>query len=156
LGAKVRWWVGRYGLAEVSGVGCAFLSSASTHALTGSEFAAAYAAALGETAGFYGVMLARDLWCDRRARRAQGRSYGFRGVRDTARNLLIEFGPAELADVAVVRPTAIRICTALLDREFGVAAGKVIADVVFYSTAIAAYGLRRRLAGKRRRVTSTE
>jgi ornithine decarboxylase len=96
--------------------------------------AGAYAGAIGETIGFYAVILVRDL---------RGRRGDRAGLR-TARGLLVEFGPAELVDTFAARPLAMYGGAALVGNTLGgVLIGKVAADVVFYALAIIGYEMRR-------------
>ena len=61
----------------------------------------------------------------------------------TVRDLLIEFGPAELVDTVLVRPLFMYLMPSLLDNfTAGILVGKLAADVVFYSLAIGAYELK--------------
>ncbi|MGP3919061.1 hypothetical protein [Nonomuraea sp. 10N515B] len=99
----------------------------------------AFAGSLGETIAFYAVLLVRDL-------RARRRSDPRRpAVYVTVRGLLVEFGPAEVADTLVVRPFAMYVGPMIVaDAAIGVALGKFAADLVFYTLAIIGYELRRR------------
>ena len=136
-------WLRRYGPAEVTGIGTALLGSYVVHALTGNEIAAAFGGALGETLGFYGVIVGREIRTDRRTARAGGVTYGPRAWLTTAANLMIEFGPAEILDSGIIRPAAMGFGTRLLGRALGVPLGKLAADVTFYVPVILLYEWRR-------------
>ena len=111
-------WLRRYGPAEV----CGLLGAFTGYLLArGHAAPAAYAAAIGESIGFYGCFLA----CRKCSLRA----------------LLIEFGPAEALDTLLVRPAAMALATAALGPAVGVLAGKLAADLVFYAPVIATYEL---------------
>ena len=61
----------------------------------------------------------------------------------TVRDLLIEFGPAELVDSLLARPLFMYLMPSLLHNfTAGIVAGKLAADVIFYGIAISAYELR--------------
>jgi len=139
-----REWVARYGPAEVVGTGGALLGAYLVHALTRSEIAAAYGGTIGENLGFYGVMIGREVRADYRRHRGQGLGYGVRQWLQTASNLMLEFGLAEVLDSALIRPLAMGAGTHYLGRGWGVPAGKVVADLIFYVPVIIAYELRRR------------
>ncbi|WP_327582774.1 hypothetical protein OHA25_43660 [Nonomuraea sp. NBC_00507] len=102
------------------------------------EAVGAFAGSLGETIAFYAVLLVRDV-------RARRRSDPQRpAVYVTVRGLLVEFGPAEVADTLVVRPFAMYVGPMIVaDAAMGVALGKFAADLVFYTLAIIGYELRR-------------
>jgi len=140
---RVKRWLRRYGPAEIVGIGTALLGSYAVHALTGSEIAAAFGGALGETLGFYGVIVGREIRTDRQTARAAGVPYGPRAWLRTAANLMIEFGPAEILDSGLIRPAAMGFGTRLLGRALGVPLGKLAADVTFYVPVILIYEWRR-------------
>ena len=142
---RVGVWVRRYGLAELAGIATALAGSFLVHAFTTNEIAAAYGGALGENVGFYGLIVARELVTDRRHAHSDGKPYGSHGMLRTAAKLIVEFGPAELLDSAVIRPLAMALGTIHLGREWGVIAGKLAADVTFYIPAILAYEQQRRI-----------
>jgi hypothetical protein len=124
-------WLRRYAPAELCGLLCALTGSLLVRGAIGNAAAAAYAGAIAESVGFYGFLLARrtrSLWA-----------------------LVVEFGPAEALDSIVVRPACIAGAMSLLGPVAGVVAGKLAADLVFYTPVIATYelGLRRE-----RRLTS--
>jgi hypothetical protein len=109
--------------------------------LTGSSAAAALAATWGENAGFYGMMLGREL-VQRRTLRA---------LPAAVRRLALEFGPAEALDSLVLRPAAMYAGLALAPHPaLGMLAGKLAADVTFYAPAIACHELQRAWARERR------
>ena len=137
-------WLSRYGVAEVVGVGAALIGSSLVHATTGNEVLAAYGGAIGENVGYYGVIVGRDVSRARRAARAAGRTYGFAGAVRTARDLVLEFGVAEVIDTAFVRPFAMALGMRFVGPTAGVVAGKLVADVAFYVPVLCAYELRRR------------
>jgi len=139
MNGKVRAWFGRYGPAEVGAI-AGVLLAALTVAPFGVSVATAFAGSLGDGVGFYTVLFVRDL------RRRPGPPRG-RAVGATMRDLLVEFGPAEVLDTLLVRPLAMYLAArAIGQATAGVVAGKIAADVVFYSLAILAYELRKHLA----------
>jgi hypothetical protein len=134
---RVRTWLWRYGPAELAGTAGAVVA-ATAAGVCGVPAATAYAGAIGETLAFYAVVLVRDL------RRCPG------GRRGAMAALLVEFGPAEIADTVAVRPLAMYAGPLLLGNlTGGVLAGKVAADVVFYGLALAGYELHRAMTGRR-------
>jgi len=147
-------WLERYGIAEVAGLCTAVIGSFVVRALTGSEIAAAYGGAMGENVGYYGVIIGREVVRDQRAAFALNRRYGLSGAARTARNLLFEFGLAELLDSTVLRPLAMGLGVRYFGRALGVVVGKFAADVTFYVPVICAYELRRYLAHSRSRAAA--
>lgn len=143
---KLREWVGRYLPAEILGTVTALAAAWTVHAASDSLISAAVAGTIGEGLGYYGCMAVREV----RYHDARHRHHGWlrrrwlTGTR-TIRDLLIEFGPAELVDSLLARPLFMYLLPSLLDNfTAGILLGKLAADVVFYGLAIGAYELKQR------------
>lgn len=143
---RKRWleWIRRYGLAEVAGTAAAIGGYWGGLALTDNRLAAAYAAALSESAGFYTVLILRDMVRDAYAAGSRRGRYGPREMVRTCRNLFVEFGPAEVLDSLVIRPLCMGLGGRLLGPKIGIVAGKLVADVFFYGPPILTTEWRRR------------
>jgi hypothetical protein len=140
-GGRVREWFARYAPAEAGAIVGAVLATVAAEPF-GVAAATAYAGAIGDGVGFYGVLLVRDL--RRQPKGSRGR------LARTLRGLVVEFGPAELLDSFVVRPLAMYLAAGLLGHATaGAVAGKIAADAVFYAVAIMGYELRKHFAGRR-------
>ena len=156
VGRKLREWVGRYLPAEVLGTVIALAAAWTVHAASGSLISAAVAGTVGESLGYYGCMAVREALVHDTRHRHHGRMkrLWLTGA-STVRDLLIEFGPAELVDSFLVRPFFMFLMPSLLGNfTAGILLGKLAADVIFYSLAIGAYELRRQylpLPGPERR-----
>jgi hypothetical protein len=137
-------WLRRYGLAEFAGLVLALAAGWVAHTLAAHGAVIAYAATVFENVGFYGTIAGRQVAADRRAAVAAHGAYARRHVGRTVRELLIEFGPAELLDSLILRPLAMGIGVRMLGLEMGIIAGKVAADVTFYLPVILTYELRRK------------
>ncbi len=135
-------WLRRYGPPEALGTLAALLGAAVAHRV-GGEVAAAVAANWAEFLAYYGVIAARDLLG--RGRPSPGAALA------TVRDMAIEFGPAELLNLTVVRNAALLAGIAAAPSVVaGVLAGKLVADLLFYLPAIISHELlrsRRRVAG---------
>jgi hypothetical protein len=135
-------WLRRYLPAELVATPCALLSGFIAAQLTGSPAAAALAATGGENIGFYGLMLGREL----RRRRS------LRALPALVRDLVIEFGPAEVLDSFLVRPASVWAGLTLAPHPaLGMLAGKLAADLSFYAPTIVSHELRRWLERAPRR-----
>ena len=145
-----RWleWIRRYGAAELTGTAAALGGYWAGQALTGSLVVSAFAAALSESVAFYTVLLLRDMVRDAYAAGARRVRYGPREMAGTWRNLFIEFGPIEVLDATVLRPLCMGLGGRYLGPRLGVIAGKVLADVVFYSVPILTREARLRRAAR--------
>jgi hypothetical protein len=143
--AKGAEWLKRYGVAEVAGLCTALAGSFAARALTGNDIAAAYGGAMGENLGYYGVIVGREVVHDRQAAFLAGRGYGLAGAARTARNLVFEFGIAEVLDSGMLRPLAMGLGVRFFGRGVGIVVGKFAADLTFYIPVICAYEMRRYL-----------
>lgn len=142
--ARVKRWLRRYGPAELTGIVTALLGSYVAHAATGSEIAAAFGGSVGETLGFYSVIIGREIRRHALAARVAELPYGPRAWLKTLSWLILEFGPAEILDTGFIRPFTMGVGTRLFGRALGVPLGKLAADVTFYVPVILVYEWRRR------------
>ena len=141
--ARVADWLRRYALAEVAGVTCALVGSYGARRFTGSNLAAAYGGAWGESLGYSSVIIVRDYLAARRAAHAKGRLVNVRDAGELATGLLAEFGPAAVLDTLVVRPFAMGVGMRALGPMRGLVAGKIAADILFYLPVIYMYERRK-------------
>jgi hypothetical protein len=125
--SKWREWAGRYAPAEAMAVLTAYGGFYAAHWGTGSLGAAGFGASLGENVGFYGWLLFRDWFVSERS------------LGKVAKDLIIEFGFAEIFDSFLVRPAATIGAVMLFGPMLGVIIGKIAADLVFYTIAITLY-----------------
>jgi hypothetical protein len=134
---KAAEWLRRYLPAEVFATLCAILGGVLAGA--GGPALAALVGTWGENLGYYGTMFTREL----RARRARTGRLTPAAVLRTIRNLVLEFGGAELLDSLLIRPAAMFAAIRLSGNlALGIAIGKVAADLTFYLPTILAYELR--------------
>jgi hypothetical protein len=135
--SKARSWLHRYLPPEIVGTTAA-LAAAALAAGAGAE-TAVLAAAWAEAVAFYAFVITREFRRTRLGRRTT------RALAKAVRDVIAEFGVAELADTILVRPFLMYEFADLLGGLIpGVIAGKLAADVVFYGLAVPAYELRER------------
>jgi hypothetical protein len=139
-------WIKRYGLSEVAGITTAAAGSWLVGNATDGAVLGAYAAALGESLGFYGSLVLREMIRDAYAAGSRRTPYGAAQMARTWRGLLVEFGPSELLDITLVRPLAMGLGRQLFGWGWGIVVGKVLADVVFYIPVIWIHERKRRVA----------
>ncbi|SDG75924.1 hypothetical protein [Microbacterium pygmaeum] len=131
----IVFWIVRYLPAEIVGTAAMILAGLTVTIWTDSSALIAIAALLGETVGFY-VVLAITIYAEQAPissnwRRAAGRTFLL---------LVAEFGAAELLDTLLIRPAALMVGVWLLpDPLWGLLAGKVFADIIFYAIAAGAF-----------------
>lgn len=140
---KLSEWFARYLLGEVIGTVTALLAAFVTHVITNNMVLIALAGTWGENLGFYGYMAVREIVYYHR-RTGSNKRYVLVFWK-SLRNLVLEFGGAELADSFLIRPFCMYLIPELLNHfVVGILIGKVIADAVFYALVITAYELRKR------------
>ena len=147
---RVRGWVVRYLPLEVLGTLASLGAAWIAYQASGSLAVAAIAGALGESVGYYALVVvraARGHHASARVRRLPGRGgRGWAVAWLTARSVVAEFGPAELVDSFLVRPALLWAATALWGANHGAwLVGKLAADAVCYLGAIVSFETGRRL-----------
>jgi len=136
-------WIARYGVAEIIGVCTAVASAWLVDMLGAGTVATAYAGAFGENVGYYGFIATREMVASYHATRLTGDRYRASHVGIVARDLTIEFGPAEALDSLILRPLMMGLGTRWIGGGLGIVAGKLAADLMFYLPVIATYEARR-------------
>ena len=139
-------WIKRYGFCEAAGVTTAMGGAWLAGTASDNAVVSAYAASLGEGVGFYGSLILREMLGDAYSAGARREPYGFMQMARTWRGLFIEFGPSELLDGALVRPLAMGVGTRVLGWGWGILAGKIVADLLFYIPVIWIHERRQRVA----------
>jgi hypothetical protein len=143
---KVRAWAKRYGASEIVGTLTAYVGYFTVLGMTQNPVASAYGGAIGESLGFFGVMIVREIAADRAKARRRLHSYGWQGMCATIRGLFMELGPAELLDTGLIGPLAMGTASFYLGPGIGILVGKLTSDVVFYGSAIFLSEVRKRRA----------
>jgi len=130
---KIAEWANRYGPAEVVGTLTAVFGAALIHKWIDNIVVAAYVGATCETIGYYSVMIRQEF-----------RRYAHKHPLHITKNLLLEFGPAELMDSFVSRPFFMGFGMHYFGTGLGLIGGKLAADFVFYIPAVIVYELRKK------------
>ncbi|WP_251451389.1 hypothetical protein [Microbacterium sp. Marseille-Q6648] len=136
----IGFWVRRYLPAEIAGTVGMIVAGVAVTGLTPSAPLIALAALVGEILGFY-LVLAVTVYAEQARTAPSVRA----AVARTGLLLAAECGVAEILDTFLVRPVALALGVWLLpDPVWGLLAGKVVADAVFYATAAGAFTLTER------------
>lgn len=130
--AKLSEWLWRYLPLEIIATITALMGAGLVSLITSNQVALAFAGTWGENVGFYGYAA----WRDYRTHQ---------GFLKLAGHMLVEFGPAEALDSFVVRPACMYLGQQMTGSlGWGIALGKVAADVVFYVLVILSYELKKK------------
>lgn len=141
---KAKVWLRRYLPAEVIAVCTALIGGMTIHALFHNPILTALGGTWGEFAGYYGVIILKDL----RALKAKHTQVTVRIVIKLLRNLLVEFGPSEYLDSFIIRPFAMYIFPLIIHNVYiGLILGKFAADITFYIPTIISYELKNKYLG---------
>ena len=128
-----RFWVRRYGPAELACLVTMVAASALAARLTTSPPLLAASAIAGATVGFYGVLIVAVGREQRGVVSHDEPRYAVRLAIRTVLLLAAEFGAAELLDTFLWRPVLMMSAVVVLGEPFwGLLAGKTVADVLFY------------------------
>src|SRR6478735_11856130 len=135
-----RFWIRRYGPAEVACLATMLAASVVAARLTTSPALLAASAIAGATVGFYGVLVVKVVREQRRLITPGQPRYAVRVASRTLLLLSAEFGAAELLDTFVWRPVLMVSAVVLLGEPlWGLLAGKAAADVLFYVVSALGY-----------------
>jgi hypothetical protein len=136
---KGREWLARYLPLEIIATLTALIGGLLATVFTANAVAIAYAAAWSENIGYYALAFAREMRAVS-STDAAGPSRPLRAIK----NLVLEFGPAELVDSFISRPACMYAATWLLGSVgLGIIVGKFVGDLIFYGLAIIAYEFRK-------------
>ena len=145
---RLKSWIKRYGFAEIFGTITAYIGFIFLDFLNGNPILAVYGGVIGESIGFYGTMLVRELMHNLSVSNKIGKRYIWVASFKTLEKLLIEFGPAEALDTFVIRPFTMNFGVKFLGKGIGIFAGKITTDIIFYIPTIISFEIRKFLEGK--------
>lgn len=151
---KVSERCARYIPSELSATIWALVSGNIAMWLTGwSYFIASLVIARVDNLMYYGVMIIREITKSKK----HNWSYDLKLFWKDLRNLLIEFGPAELIQTFVIYPLFLTYIPSLFTNySFGVAVGMITANIFFYVAVIPVYERRKTLEAKRLKVQNEQ
>ena len=113
--------------------------------LTQNRILSAYAGAIGDSICFYMVIFIKDTLASAMRHKSNNKKYNILVLAKDTRNILIEFGPAEILDTLVIRPFLMYFFSLYAGNfAVGILLGKISADVVFYFPVVISYELRKK------------
>jgi len=142
---KLAEWLKRYLTAEIISTVLSILVAWLIKESTNDRVLAAFVASAVGSVAFYGVIVINDMRHSISHHRLRKKKYTLKSFWKDFRNLMVEFGPAELLDVLAIRPFFMYfIPTIMTNFVLGSFIGKTLADIVFYIPAILMYELRKK------------
>ncbi|MFA5418377.1 MAG: hypothetical protein WC341_07960 [Bacteroidales bacterium] len=142
---KLKEWLKRYFLADTLSTIFSLFVAWAVKVTTDDRVLAAFLASAVASIVFYGVITIRDVRVSVRQHQIKNKKYKMRSFIRDFRNLLVEFGPAELLDVFAVRPFFMYLVPTLMTNFLvGSFVGKTIADIIFFVPAILMYEVRKK------------
>lgn len=138
---KIKHWLARYLPSEILAVIGALLGGLVADALFHNGITTAIGAMAVENTCYFGSLTYREL----KRQKQKHKKNTLKVIIRTARNLILEFGPAEYIDATLVRPFAQYFFPKLLGNiALGLIVGKFAADAIFYVPTIISYELRKK------------
>ena len=139
---KVREWIKRYLPAEILSVIATLIAVGLTYKLTGNLFTTALVGTWVGNIAYFGYILIQDIIQTVNSCRFMEVPYTRISFLKNLRNLVLEFGIAEIIDSFLIRPILMYYLPVLVGNLFiGVLLAKICADVTFYVPAIISYEL---------------
>jgi hypothetical protein len=146
---KAAKWIRRFLPAEVAGTLMAIASSYAALHLGCNRVTTAYITSITETISFYITILATDALLVSKQLQAEHQTLTLKGLLLIFRNMVLDFGLAEVADSLLIRPLFLYIFPLWFGNyTLGIVAGKVASDLAFYVPVIIAGEIRIHMALK--------
>jgi len=140
---RAKKWLKRFLPAEFVGTITAIAASYFAHHITNNLIVAAYTGSIAETLGFYTTIIIQDVRIEQRKLKFANKSFSFKTFMYILRNILFDFGFAEIIDSLFIRPFCMYIFPVWINNyPIGILAGKIASDICFYVPVILAYELR--------------
>jgi hypothetical protein len=148
---NLRKWVTRFLPAEIVGTISAISSAIVASAFMTNRVGIAFTASIAETVGFYLTIMVTDALLLRKQLKQKHHSMTLPALLyTTIKNIVLDFGLAELADSFLVRPFFMYLFPLWLKNyTAGIVAGKIVSDLVFYVPVIVAGEIRTHMERRR-------
>jgi len=142
---KILDWIRRYLLADIISTILSIFAAWLIMKSSDDRVLAAFIGSAVASLSFYLLMAFIDIQKSLKKHKQDGTAYKMKSFLIDFRNLIIEFGPAEILDVIAVRPFFMYFIPLMIgDFIIGTFIGKLIADIIFFAIAIVMYELRKK------------
>src|SRR4051812_30572528 len=147
---KAAKWLKRFLPAEIVGTISAIASTYVAMQLTDNRVTIAFTASIAETIGFYLTIITTDTLVVRKKLKAESRTLTVKQSLVILKDIIVDFGPAELVDSFVTRPLFMYLFPLwLANYPMGVIAGKIASDLAFYIPVIIVTEIRTHIARRK-------
>jgi hypothetical protein len=144
---KAANWARRFLPAEIGGTITAVACAYAATNITNNRVTIAFAVSVAETIGFYLTIIVTDVLLAKKKLQPENMSLTFRQLLLIFRDILLDFGPAEIIDSFVSRPLFMYVFPLWLGNyTWGVIAGKFASDFAFYIPVIISGEIRTRIS----------
>ena len=145
---KILEWLKRYLVADIISTILSLGTAWLIMEHSGDRVLAAFIGSGVASLSFYLLIAFSDVRKSIKTHKNKNISYNMKSFLIDFRNLIIEFGPAEILDVIAVRPFFMYLIPTLVGNFIlGTFIGKTIADGIFFAIAIIMYELRKKHLG---------
>jgi len=142
---KISEWIKRYLLSDIISTILSLGTAWLIMERSGDRVLAAFIGSAVASLSFYLLIAFSDIKKSLKQHKEEGNAYKIKSFLIDFRNLIIEFGPAEILDVIAVRPFFMYLIPTLIGNFIlGTFIGKTIADAIFFAIAIVMYELRKK------------
>ena len=140
---KIREWSRRYLFAEIVTLTVEILVAHGVrYFLPGRLVVPGFLAGWTGSLVYYPLMAYRDL----KMRRVRDHGITLFGVLKVARNMAVEFGPAEYLDSPIIRPLALSAFPLIIPNyTLAIVVGSIVASVIAYTIVICSYETRKKV-----------
>ena len=137
---KLSHWFKRYFLAELLSLIISLVFASAGKYIGTHGAIIAYLGMIGGNAGFYGTMILKEYASHRKLGHTHTTT-----LFKTARNIILEFGPAEYLDSFILRPFYLFTFPLFIPNfALAITLGNIAADLTFYIPSIISYEIRKK------------
>ena len=142
---KILEWIKRYLLADIISTVLSLGTAWLIMEYGDDRVLAAFIGSAVASLSFYLLIAFSDVRKSIKQHKQEDKTYKIKSFLIDFRNLIIEFGPAEILDVIAVRPFFMYLIPILIGNFLlGTFIGKMISDAIFFAIAIIMYELRKK------------
>jgi len=145
MNAKAKHWFKRYFPANLFCSLVTLVVAQTTFYFSNDRVLTAFLSSIIGTVFYYGFILTRDIIATVKLGKIQAQKYSYKSFIKNVRNLVLEFGLAEVLDTFLIAPLFMFWFPVLFNNlTIGIIVGRYLADFIFYIPTIISYELRKK------------